>query len=118
RFQQTLHNDGFVFLLGVENLDELLIWLGLRRGASRLWHASSVRLPVNRLRQSLCLCLAVYAQGQLASGAEAGTMAAGAQREGLGEHPNPKRTGAVWKCNGPNNQAENTVNAWKRPEDY
>ena len=35
-------------------------------------------------------------------------MAAGSQREGLGEHPNREKMGAVWKYNGSSNQAETT----------
>src|SRR3981189_2401963 len=30
---------------------------------------------------------------------------------------NTKRTGAVWKLNGPNNRTANTMNRWTRPED-
>src|SRR5208337_2951519 len=60
--KQALHDDGFVLLLRIENLDEFFVrlglGLGLRREVSRLWHVSSAKLPVNRLRQSLYLCLA------------------------------------------------------------
>jgi hypothetical protein len=40
--QQALHDEGFVFLLGIENLDQLLV--GVRSGISfgrGVWHASS-----------------------------------------------------------------------------
>src|SRR5260221_1565348 len=77
RFEQSLDDERFGFLLGIENLDEFLVGSGLRR-AVQLCHASSTGLAVNRLRQSLCLCLAghrVYGQGQLDSWVEGATMA-------------------------------------------
>src|SRR5208282_5731157 len=58
----------------------------------------------------------VYGQGKLDSRAKTGTMATGAHRGGRGQHPNPKRTGDIWKFNGPNHQAENTTSAWRKPE--
>src|SRR6266436_1800740 len=56
-FKQSLYDYRFVFPLGVENLDEFLVRLGLVLGLSRLWHSSSLELAVNRLRQSLYRCL-------------------------------------------------------------
>src|SRR6202142_2404461 len=119
-FEQALHDDGFVLLLGVKNLDELFIGLRSGRGTSRLWHASSVELSGNRLRQSPWLCLGgteVCGQGQLDSRAKAGTMAIGAQRRGHGQ--NPTGTGSLWTPKRGDNQEKNitTMRARRKRED-